>query len=316
MSYKQYQSHSPGEKGQVDSQHRLGRLQIPANLQGKAVLDIGCNEGFFCNVAAERGATRVVGIDVSEGALKMARELYGKKKIDFRHQPWTRLPEGNFDLVIWTSAMHYELDPLLIMRQIHERLTPDGVFILECGVVQVGSKEMVLVQRHDGSLWYPSKRFLEEHLLEDFAFRQVAPVEIIGTDPVPRAVYHCARRKPTVFVFRGVSGSGKSAAAQALYDSATKVIGLDMFVHRIMVAKHHHSKLEKYVLENKRATGLTELYVGIDDAGLTADYAKLLAQAVAATDRVVIIEGYFTDRQVDALREALRGRAKVWDANL
>ena len=81
-----YQSHSPGEKGMVDSQRRLERLQIPADLRGKSVLDIGCNEGFFCNVAATRGARRVVGLEISESALRTARELYGSSRVDERHR--------------------------------------------------------------------------------------------------------------------------------------------------------------------------------------------------------------------------------------
>ena len=316
MTYQRYQTHSPGEKGMVDSQHRLGRLQLPADMRGKAMLDIGCNEGFFCNVVAERGAAKVVGIDVSEGALSMARDLYGKRNIEFRHQPWTRLPDDVFHLVLWSSGMHYERDPLLVFRQVADRLAPGSLFVLECGVVQEGSKEMVLVQRHDGSFWYPTKRFLEEYLLYDFTFRQIGPGELIGTDPVPRFVYHCRKRRTSVIVFRGPTGTGKSAAAQSLYQAATKVIALDVFVYRIRFATHHHTDLQKYIRDNHRHTGLTELYTGIDDKGLTEEWTKLLAQGVAATDRVVIIEGYLTDKQVSALRTALQGRAKFWVASV
>jgi SAM-dependent methyltransferase len=310
-----YQSHSPGEKGMVDSQRRLERLQIPADLRGKSVLDIGCNEGFFCNVAATRGARRVVGLEISESALRTARELYGSAGIEFIRQSWGSLPEGPFDLVIWSSAMHYELDPLSVLRNVSHSLGPDGLFILECGAVSSNSKEMVLVQRWDGSLWYPTRPFLEEYLLDGFAFRQVADAETVGNDPVPRIVYHCRRPRPIVIILRGPTKTGKSSTARALYPAATKVVGLDLFISRMMTADHSHTNLQKYIKAKKTRTNLTEVYDGIDASGLTDEYTSLLQKAVAQTDRVVIIEGYLTDLQTESLRRKLAATALVWEAN-
>src|SRR5262245_47179094 len=48
---------SPGDD---DSQRKLKRLQIPANLTGKSFLDIGAWDGFFSFEAERRGATRVL----------------------------------------------------------------------------------------------------------------------------------------------------------------------------------------------------------------------------------------------------------------
>lgn len=310
-----YQTHTLDAKGMTDSHHRLTRLMVPADLTGKSVLDIGCNEGFYCKVAADRGATRVVGIDSSASALATARELYGHiPQIEFREQGWQRLPEGPFDLVFWTSAMHYELDPLFVLRQVADRLTPTGILILECGVNLTSGLEMTRVQRHDGALWYPTLRFFEEHLLAGFAFRRVADPEQTGTDPILRSVYHAQRRLPEVMLFRGETGSGKSAAAAALAHAATKTMSLDMFLFRIMASKHQHSALEKHVFSIARPTNLTEVYRSIDDAGLTDEYARELAKGVAATDTLVVIDGYMTDSQVAAFRQAMKNRAKIWEA--
>jgi hypothetical protein len=49
-----YQKLGPETKGVSDSLTKLARLRLPDSMAGKCFLDIGCNEGFFCGVAATR----------------------------------------------------------------------------------------------------------------------------------------------------------------------------------------------------------------------------------------------------------------------
>jgi SAM-dependent methyltransferase len=314
MTRALYQSHSDTEKGMVDSASRLVRMMLPQRLDGAAVLDIGCNEGFFCGLAAERGAVQVIGIDADPVALAFARQRYPQRQIEFRQQPWRTLPDGPFDLVMWTSAMHYEPDPLSVLREVARRLKPGGLFVLECGTVATDARETLPVQRHDGTHLYPSMRLLREHLLRDFAWREVAGAEMAGSDPVPRYVFHCSPKRPTVIVFRGRPGQGKSVAAWSLHRSATKTILLDLFLHRVATAKYHHTRLEKFIKENNTGRNLGLLYEGIDTADLTSDYAQSLARTIAPSDEMVVIDGYMTDAQFTALQKACGGHVKLWDA--
>src|SRR5438270_12738491 len=111
-----YQSHD-GEKATSDSNRKLQRIRLPEDLRGKRVLDIGCCEGFFWAAARERGASRVIGIDLDENALRFAVNKYGPHGIEFEKRHWRDLPEGPFDIVLWLSAMHYERDPLSVFRE-------------------------------------------------------------------------------------------------------------------------------------------------------------------------------------------------------
>src|SRR3954462_8050895 len=52
---------------------RLFEHAIPENLEGKTVLDVGCNGGFYAIEMKRRGAARVLGIDSDEGYLLQAR---------------------------------------------------------------------------------------------------------------------------------------------------------------------------------------------------------------------------------------------------
>jgi SAM-dependent methyltransferase len=310
---RHYQSHADDAPGQTDSTRKLARLKLPANLAGKAFLDIGCNEGFFCQVAAERHAARVVGIDSNEAAIDEARRRYTRETIAFLQQDWATLPPGPFDIVVWASAMHYELDPVAILRLIHGALDHDGLLVLECGVLSFPQKQMVYVVRHDGALWYPTGPFLESALLRaGFTFRKVSDEEITGLDPVPRVVYHCRKLWPTVMLISGASGAGKSSLAHITQSVATKRVSLDLFLYRVNKAAWAHTEFQKFVKTTYDHHNLKHLYDGIDAFGFTEEYATLVSWSVAATDELVVIEGYMTAAQTVALEKALSGRARVW----
>src|SRR5436190_21503438 len=105
-----YQSFD-GQVGDSRSNEKLERIKLPKSLEGKSILDLGCNEGFFAIEAARRGASRVVGIDHDERALGPARDRaaqFGFDNVEFRKGNMTDLPQGEkFDYVLLLSALHY-----------------------------------------------------------------------------------------------------------------------------------------------------------------------------------------------------------------
>lgn len=309
-----YQTHSPGAKGVSDSLRKLERLRLPDNMAGKSFLDIGCNEGFFCGVAASRGAARVVGLDASQPALDFARAKYPHPSIEWLHQNWDSLPAGPFDVILWASGMHYEPDPAHMLEKIAERLAPGGLLVLECGVSHAGTMEMVLVHRQTDMRWIPTEEFLAKQLLTRFTFRQVATPELPQGDPIRRAVYHCRKRQPQVLLVRGPAQHDKLSFARLLAPAATKVMSIDPFVYRILIAEHAHGALGPFIKANYKDYDLVSLYEGIDRAGLTAEYVARIADAIAPSDEAVIIEGYVTDAQTAALAACLGETAVVWDA--
>lgn len=311
-----HQTHTGGPPGQTDSAHKLTRFKLPSDLAGKRTLDIGCNEGFFSNVMAELGADAVVGIDIDETFLGRARDRYRDPRITFMRRNWHELPEGSFDLVLWTSCMHYELDPGRVLRAIRSRLSTDGMLVLEAGVLLSPGKEMAYSIRPDGGHWYPTIGFLEDALdAAGFASRMVSHPEMVGTDPVPRSVFHCTARQAVVMLVRGASHQGKTSLARSLSRAVTKVISLDLFLSRIAKAPHLHSDLHRYIKRAVAVENLSLVCDGIDREGLTEAYAALVTKGVAASDSVVLIEGYMTDLQVEAMCRHLHGRARVWNVS-
>lgn len=102
------------------------------NLEGKAMLDLGCGYGWHCAYAAQMGAKRVLGLDQSEKMLEEARMRNAHPAIsyvlgDLRH---LEASGETFDFVLSNLALHYVEDLDSVFVQICRVLRPGGVFLL------------------------------------------------------------------------------------------------------------------------------------------------------------------------------------------
>jgi tRNA (mo5U34)-methyltransferase len=94
--------------------------QVPADLAGWRVLDIGCNAGFYSFELAARGA-EVTAIDVDPHYLRQARwaaaELGLDGRIEFRRMQIYDLAreEGTYDLVWFMGVLYHLRHPLLAL---------------------------------------------------------------------------------------------------------------------------------------------------------------------------------------------------------
>ena len=92
-------------------------------IEGKSVLDVGCGPGHYSITVAQRGASRVVGIDFAEGMLQLATE-HAKKvgvadRCSFRVADfYTYPPEEIFDYVIVMGFMDYMPDPEKVVAKV------------------------------------------------------------------------------------------------------------------------------------------------------------------------------------------------------
>ena len=101
------------------------------DLNGKNILDLGCGFGEHCVEFINRGAAKVVGIDISEKMLEVAKEENSDPKIEYICMPMEDIDkiEGKFDVVISSLAFHYIEDFDGVVRKIADHLNPDGLFI-------------------------------------------------------------------------------------------------------------------------------------------------------------------------------------------
>ena len=101
----------------------------------KSVLDLGCGAGRHCVYLAKNGFD-VVGVDVSESALRMANEWVRKERltnVSFIRATMTNLPfsGSRFDAVISVSVIHHAIkkDIVKTIDEVYRALKKNGVFL-------------------------------------------------------------------------------------------------------------------------------------------------------------------------------------------
>lgn len=101
------------------------------DFQGKTLLDLGCGYGWHCIYAAEQGAERIVGVDLSEKMLETARAKKTDDRITYQRCAMEDIefePES-FDIVLSSLALHYVENFEIIVKKVHTILKPGGAFL-------------------------------------------------------------------------------------------------------------------------------------------------------------------------------------------
>ncbi len=211
----QYQTF-PDANGASRTLDKLKALKLP-DLAGLTFLDVGCNEGFFCGFARFQGAQRVVGIDQSKGFIDRARSRF--PDCEFYQQAWDELPAGEFDVILLASALHYADDQAALVSRLVERLSPDGVLVLELGIVSKKESEWVKIDRGIDQRYFPTMAKLTE-VLAPFAWKWMGPSVSQSGDPIARHVVHISRRRPVAYLLLQPPGYGKSSISARLFSPA------------------------------------------------------------------------------------------------
>ncbi len=85
-------------------------LKLIGDVEGKRVLDVACGEGHFTRMLRTAGAAKVVGIDISDEMIGLAREQEARNPlgIDYRVEDARRVGgETDFDLVVAAWLLVY-----------------------------------------------------------------------------------------------------------------------------------------------------------------------------------------------------------------
>jgi ubiquinone/menaquinone biosynthesis C-methylase UbiE len=100
---------------------------------GQAVLDVACGTGVVARTAADRmgGRGRVVGLDLNEGMLAVARRL--RPELEWRQGDAAELPfdAGSFDVVLCQSALMFFPDRVGALREMARVATADGTVAVQ-----------------------------------------------------------------------------------------------------------------------------------------------------------------------------------------
>ncbi len=115
--------------GVDDTPNRMAPLELPSDLSGRSVLDIGAWDGVFTFEAERRGASRVLATDsycwsgagwgTKEGFLTASRIL-GSRADDLEIDVMDLSPDrvGTFDLVLFVGVLYHLRHPLLALERV------------------------------------------------------------------------------------------------------------------------------------------------------------------------------------------------------
>jgi tRNA (mo5U34)-methyltransferase len=113
---------TPGRIPHKVSKGKLDGLQLPEDLKGLSVLDIGANDGFFSFEAERRGAERVVALELwpELHCMPKAIQLLDSKVELVKGSVYDVSPDvhGTFDIVLFLGVLYHLRHPLLALDRL------------------------------------------------------------------------------------------------------------------------------------------------------------------------------------------------------
>lgn len=161
--YSQMQRSKEGLQG-AGEWHQL-RKMLP-DFKGKRVLDLGCGFGWHCIYAAEQGAEYVLGTDISEKMLEVAKKQTESPVVEYRRMAMEDIDfaAGSFDVVISSLAFHYIESFDAVCAKISDCLTDKGdfVFSFEHPVFTAEGSQQWYVNDQSEKLFWPVDNYFYE----------------------------------------------------------------------------------------------------------------------------------------------------------
>lgn len=132
--YKQCKEHL--WRSRIETYSIMKRL---GNLEGKKVLDVACGEGFYARKLRQCGASEVVGIDLSESMIRLARDQESRHPTGITYRVEDACTERvgeEFDLAVSAWLLVYartQTEVVAMCRGLASRLKPGGRFVTFTG---------------------------------------------------------------------------------------------------------------------------------------------------------------------------------------
>ena len=119
-------------RGQLVAAEHLARYRWAASFcDGRRVLDAGCGAGYGTELLNQAGAANVVGVDVSEAALTLARAAVSDGvTCEPGDVAALSYPDDSFDVVVCFEVIEHVEDPERVLDELRRVLRPDGLLLL------------------------------------------------------------------------------------------------------------------------------------------------------------------------------------------
>jgi SAM-dependent methyltransferase len=144
------------------ARNKWKRYELPEDMTGKTFLDVGCWEGVNCAEAMQRGARRVVGVDLcTSEPLRENVEKFGFEfvQLDVLSEKWLELDA--FDVVLCSGVLYHVENVISLLFRL--RRVTRGLLVLETATRDLPTDEPVLVFKsseetnNPSNWWVPNK---------------------------------------------------------------------------------------------------------------------------------------------------------------
>ena len=141
LAYKLLRRISPtGDTGYNDGSAYEGKSKLEAlfggglweEIAGRTVLDFGCGEGFQAVELAQRGAARVIGVDISEPMLERARLNADRFGVADRCT-FTSYAAEPADIILALDSFEHFADPAAVLKTMRQLIRPGGFVLTSFG---------------------------------------------------------------------------------------------------------------------------------------------------------------------------------------
>ena len=129
--------------GVQDTEGLLSRINIPEDLTGYRVLDIGARDGLYSFECEKRGAAEVIALDYTTPdvtGFNVAKQLLNSKVkwVTSNVYQIDQLNLGKFDLVLFLGVIYHLRHPYLAIDKIYDVLKLGGKVIVESHILDGG----------------------------------------------------------------------------------------------------------------------------------------------------------------------------------
>ncbi|MFJ2774947.1 class I SAM-dependent methyltransferase [Streptomyces sp. NPDC087300] len=114
-----------------------GFLAMVGDVRGKSVLDLACGTGFYSREFKRRGASELLGIDISSEMVAVARALEEREPLGLSYEVGDaaelRAFDAQFDIALAVQLLNYADDIATterMCRNVHRSLKPGGELFL------------------------------------------------------------------------------------------------------------------------------------------------------------------------------------------
>jgi ubiquinone/menaquinone biosynthesis C-methylase UbiE len=110
-------------------------LELTGDLTGRSVVDLACGEGHYTRILRQHGASKIVGVDLSEGMIELARaqEAAAPMGIDYVVQDGRKMELAEqFELAVAAYLLNYAKDRAdlkAMCKGVARCLKPGGRFV-------------------------------------------------------------------------------------------------------------------------------------------------------------------------------------------